>query len=313
MSSSEKESLGRGNAVSALLEPALLMRLNQLKVQSHKRLLGAIVGRHRSPSHGASIEFAEHKEYTPGDEIRHLDWKAYGKFDKYYVKRYEDETNLRTFVIVDASGSMGYGEPTSKLLHASKLAAALAFVLLKQQDSVGLITVSDKVDHYIPPRATSSHLEDVCRTLVGLRPAGATLLAQGLQQVTEHARRRSTVFVLSDLFDQSSGLEKGLTQMAQRHEVTLLHVLDRDELEFPFDQLTVFRSMEDDAEVLAEPLVIRDTYLRELLRFRESMRRLALKNGMGYHLANTADTVDSIVVRCLTSRTVSKRSEADAV
>src|SRR5262249_15991230 len=163
---------------------------------------GALTGLHRAPHYGSSVEFAEHKEYTPGDEIRHIDWKAYGKFDKYYIKRYEEETELSAYLIVDTSGSMGYrGRGVSKLEYARTLAAALGYLLLRQKDKVGLIGFGTRLTAYLPARARGGHLGDLLTALEALTPGGQTDLARALLYLSEVAARRSLVVVISDLLD----------------------------------------------------------------------------------------------------------------
>jgi len=290
-------------AFSQLLDAKTLSKISHLRMEVSTRVSGAIIGRHRSPTHGSSIEFAEHKEYTPGDEIRHMDWKAYGRFDKYYIKRFEDETNLRTFLLVDGSGSMGYQSGgVTKLQYACQLAAALSFILLRQQDSVGLVAFSDRVTEFVPPLSRSSHLEDISRVLCSLSPQGQTHLVQGLTHVLERARRRSLIIILSDFFDPSPDMENLLAQMARRNDVALIHVMDPYEISFPFENLTIFRSMEGAGEVLAEPKVMRETYLRELKRFRESLKQIAVKNGIAYQLASTDLPLDQVLVSYITAR-----------
>ena len=288
-----------------LLDPALMARLSHLSFRTGRFMSGSLSGQHRSPLHGSSIEFAEHKEYASGDEIRHINWQVFAKSDKYYVKRYEDETNLRCFLLIDASASMGYGEGgRTKLRVASELAAALAFLLLKQQDSVGLVAFGDSVRAYVPPRARSGHLREIGDALLSLTPEGETRIDAGLRHLMEHVGRRAVIFVLSDFFDHSEEFRRLLALFAgARHQITLMHVLDPDEISFPFEQLTLFRSMEGAGEVLAEPKVIRDTYLRELTAFRERLRQTCLEQGVDYHLVDTGRPLDETVVSYLTGRT----------
>jgi uncharacterized protein (DUF58 family) len=286
-----------------LLSPELLARLSHLQIKIGRRLTGAIVGRHRSPNHGSSIEFKEHKEYAPGDEIRHLDWKAYAKLDRYYIKRFEDETNLRSFLLLDTSASMGYGSTgENKLRYASRLAAALAFILLKQQDSVGLVVFNNQIEKFIPPRSQGSHLQNIIEILDTLSPTGETALEAGLSHVLEHARKNSMVYVLSDFFDTSDSVQKILGHLSRRHEIALMHILDPHEIEFPFENMTLFQSMESSGQILAEPKIIRKTYLREFERFCDQLRRDALTNGMEYQQISTGTSVDKSLLDYLVSR-----------
>ena len=282
-----------------LLDPNALARLKNLQLRARSVVEGALTGLHRSPHHGASVEFAEHKEYSAGDEIRHIDWKVFGKSDKYYVKRYEQETNLRAMLMVDASASMLYGSEAalnSKWEYASELSAALAYLLLRQQDSVGLTVAGEKVEHYVPPRTRSSHLMHLCELLVGAEPARkkTTNLLAGIQHVSDVFTRRGLVFVISDFLDTDRAWFQVLRQMrSRRQQVRLLHVVDPWEMEFPFNDMTIFRSLESGSELLAEPRAMRDAYLKEFTRFREGLRSAALEEGMEYRLIRTDVPVDS--------------------
>ena len=289
------------NGSHALLDAATLARLAHLSFRTTRFVSGPLSGQHRSPLHGSSIEFAEHKEYSPGDEIRNINWRAFAKSDKYYVKRFEDETNLRCFVLVDASASMGYAGPgESKLRYASRLAAAISFLMLKQQDSVGVLAYGEDVRAWVPPRATSTHLSEIGDALLGLEAAGGTRLDLALRHLIEHVGRRAVVFVLSDFFEDPEAIGRQLGLLgAGRHIVTLLHVLDPDELSFPFEELTHFAGMESDRRVMAEPRAIRDAYLRELERHFSALRQTCLERGVGYHRVDTGQTVSDAIVGLL--------------
>jgi uncharacterized protein (DUF58 family) len=284
----------------------VLARLGTLKLRVRAVTEGILSGLHKSPQHGQSVEFAEHKEYTPGDEIRHIDWKAYGKFDKYYVKRFEQETNLRAYLVVDASGSMGYrSDPAglSKLELASALAASLAYLLVRQQDAVGLLLVQGDVAGAIPPRASASHLVPVVEALETARPEGETRLASAVDWIIERAPRRSSVLVFSDLFDREEKIVRHLAQLGRRkHEVTLFHVLDRAELEFPFDDPTLFLSMEDPRQVEAHGREVKRGYLEVLGRWLEETRRAAAEADVDYVLCPTDRPLDELILPFLARR-----------
>ena len=286
-----------------LLEPDLLARLRTLRLRSRERLSGALVGRHKSRRRGSSSEFAEHKEYAAGDDIRRLDWRAYAKVNRYYIKQFEDETHLRAFLVVDSSGSMGYGEgAANKLAHASRLAGALGYLLLRDQDSVGLIAYNDHVTEAIPPRSDQGATQELFRTLGNLRAEGPTQLTMGLTAVLEQARRRSIVVVLSDLFEENTEFLDLLSILSKRHEVMLLHVLHPDELDFPFERMHLFRSMEDGSELMAEPEVIRDAYLREMQSFIETCRKRCVNQGIRYALVPSGGAVDEQLSAALGER-----------
>jgi uncharacterized protein (DUF58 family) len=291
---------------SSPLDPRVLAKLGNLKLRVRAVAEGVLTGLHRSPHHGQSVEFAEHKEYTPGDEIRHIDWKAYGKFDKYYVKRFEQETNLRAYLVVDASGSMGYrGSPDalSKLEVASALAASLAYLLFRQQDAAGLVLVGDAVRGAIPPRASPSHLGPLVDALEATRPGGPTRLAAAVDWIIERAPRRSSVLVFSDLMDAEERVVRRIAQLGlRRHDVTVFHVLDPDELEFPFDDPTLFLSMEDARQVEAHGRDVRKGYLEVLGRWLDDVRRTAAEADVDYQLCRTDRPLDEVLLPFLARR-----------
>ena len=289
-----------------VLDPAVLARLGTLRLRVRAVTEGILSGLHKSPHHGQSVEFAEHKEYSPGDEIRHIDWKAYGKFDKYYVKKFEQETNLRAYLVVDASGSMGYRSepaPWSKLELAASMAASLGYLLVRQQDAAGLLLVQGEVKGAIPPRASAAHLQPVVDALQNAKPAGETRLGAAIDWIIEHAPRRSSVLVFSDLFDEDETIVKRLAQLGRRkHDVTLFHTLDPAELEFPFDDPTLFLSMEDSRQVEAHGRDIRKGYLEVLNRWLEETRRAAAEADVDYALCRTDRPLEDVLLPFLARR-----------
>ncbi len=285
-----------------LLDPVSLARLQNLELRARSVVEGALSGLHRSPHHGSSVEFAEHKEYAPGDEIKHIDWKAYGKFDKYYVKRFEEETELRAYLLLDCSASMAYrGAGISKLDYARTLAASLAYLLLRQQDQVGMVAFAERLRGYLPPRARSGHLNDLLTALDGLQAEGRTDLPRALAYLSEVVQRRALVVLFSDLLgtdDEVRHLLRGLR--ARKHDVVVFHLLDKDELTLPFEGTTIFESMEDEQKLLADPGDVRKAYLAELGRFIEGYR-VALREGdVEYHLVDTSDAPAEVLLRFLT-------------
>jgi uncharacterized protein (DUF58 family) len=288
------------------LDPAVLAKLGNLKLRVRAIAEGVLTGLHRSPHHGQSIEFAEHKEYSPGDEIRHIDWKAYGKFDKYYVKRFEQETNLRAYLVVDASGSMGYrGRPgtMTKLEVASALAASLAYLLFRQQDAAGLVLVGDQVRAAVPPRASADHMGPLLEALEGAKPEGETRLAAAVDWIVERAPRRCSVLVFSDLMDGDERILRKIAQLGLRkHDVTVFHLLDPAELEFPFDDPTLFLSMEDGRQIEAHGRDVRKGYLDVLGRWLEDVRRTAAEADVDYQLCRTDRPLDQVLLPFLARR-----------
>ena len=292
------------DAQRSLLQPELTERIAQLKLRAKGVVEGVLSGLHRSPHQGQSVEFAEHKEYAPGDEIRHIDWKAFGKFDKYYVKRFEHETNLRCFLAVDASASMGFSSGQfSKLDIACTLAAAMAYLLVRQQDAVGLVVFQGERTQYLPPRAAAGHLNAVLEVLGSLKPEGQTDLARAADELSEKARRRAAVMLFSDLFDPNEQALKRLFQLRHmKNELSIFHVLDKAELTFPYDDPTLFMSMEDPRQLQAHPAEIRESYLEELQLFLDSTRRTCRENNVDYEQVRSDAELDKLLVNFLARR-----------
>ena len=297
------------------LDPALLARLGPLQIRARKVMEGVLTGLHKSPHHGQSVEFSEHKEYAPGDEIKHIDWRAFAKLDKYYVKRFEMETNLRAQLVVDASGSMAYGRGAmTKLQYAAVCAGALAYLLARQGDQVGLILAGSSdpasterlpegVRSHLPFAASSAHVQEILRRLDGAAGRGPTDLSAALDFAAEKAGRRGLVVVLSDLFDTAGRTVPALKMLrGRRHDVLLLHLLDREELDFPFDDPTRFLSMEDERQIDAQPRQIRESYLRELRRFLEEVKRELTRADVEYVQVATDRAPDRVLLELLARR-----------
>lgn len=288
-----------------LLDPSLLARLGTTQLRARTVVEGLLSGLHRSPHQGQSVEFAEHKEYAPGDELRHIDWKAYGKVDRYYVKQFEHETNLRAFLLVDASGSMEYrgGEGLSKLEYAATMAAALSYLLVRQQDAVGLVIARGKEQGYLPPRAAMGHFSALMSRLEGLRGEGPTDLAAAADWVAERARRRAAIFVFSDLLDFQPGAIARLADLRRmKNEVTVFHLLDPDELDFPFEDATRFEGMEGEEALELDPRSIRDSYLQEIQALCDRARQSCRDADVEYELVRTDAPLDRALLRYLAKR-----------
>jgi uncharacterized protein (DUF58 family) len=291
------------------LDPALLARLGPLQVRARKVMEGVLTGLHKSPHHGQSVEFAEHKEYAPGDEIKHIDWRAFAKLDKYYVKRFEMETNLRALLVLDASGSMAYGRGAmTKLQYASVCAGALAYLLARQGDQVGLCVAGDGgtsegVREFLPFASSPTHVQELLRMLEGSQGTGPTLLPAALDFTAEKAGRRALVVVLSDLFDATEQSLPALKMLrSRRHDVLVLQTLDREELDFPFDDPTRFLSMEDDRQIEAQPRQIRESYLVEMRRFLESTRKELARSDVEVEQIATDAAPDRVLLKLLARR-----------
>ena len=286
------------------LTPQTLQRLGDFKVRARAVMEGVLSGLHKSPHQGQSVEFAEHHEYAPGDELRHVDWKAVARFDRYYVKRFEHETNLRAVMLVDASGSMGYGSRgQSKLELARTLAGALSWLLVRQQDAAGLTALEGERLVEVPPRAAAGHVHVLLDALERLQPQGALSLRLATDRLAESLPRRSLVAVFSDFFDADEGaLAHLLTLKSRRHDVALFHLLDPDELEFPFEDPTRFESLEDARFLEANPREIRESYLEELGAFLARTKAQAVAAGCDYQVVRTDEAPDDVLLRFLAAR-----------
>jgi uncharacterized protein (DUF58 family) len=278
-------------------DPTELARYGGLTLAARGVVEGFLAGIHRSPFKGFSVEFAEHRQYYPGDEVRHIDWRAYGKTDRYFVKEFEEETNLKAYLVVDASGSMGYrgAQPLTKFAYAQRVAASLAFLMLAQLDAVGLVTHDVKVRRAVPPRTTSKHLLGLLRSLEETAPGGETALAPVWDALAaHHLKRRGMVVLLSDCFDRVEHLIRALRHLRHRgHEVLLFQVLAPEEIEFPFDGPTKFRDLERPGRVLpVDARRLRAEYRANFEAYRTSLCRGARDLGVDYQLLRTDDPVD---------------------
>ena len=293
-----------------LLDPKLLAKLGTTQLRARAVVEGLLSGMHRSPHQGQSVEFSEHKLYAPGDELRHIDWKAFGKVDRYYVKQFEHETNLRAFLLVDASASMSYrgGDGLSKLDYAKTLAASLAYLLVRQQDAVGLAIASKAeeskgVAHWLPPRASMGHFPAILSRLEALEAEGSTDLAAAADWVAERARRRAAIFVFSDLLDFQPGAVERLADLRRmKNEVTVFHLLDPHELDFPFDDATRFEGMEGEEAIELDPRSIRESYLEEIGALCERVKATCRDADVEYELVRTDAPFDRLLLRWLAAR-----------
>jgi uncharacterized protein (DUF58 family) len=319
------ETLSPPPSGASFLDPVVLARLESMTVRARIIVEGALSGLHRARLHGSSVEFAEHKEYSPGDDTRHIDWRVFGKADRYVVKQFEQESELTCFLVLDASGSMAYqGDGVSKLEWASYLIAALAWLMIEQRDKVGLLVFGDGgLDRFVPPRARPSHLQDLLAVIDDVARQGARgdePAAAALDRLGELTRRnRSLVVLASDLFERAAapGADGGgragtgderpslsiLRRLrAQRHDVAVFHTLDRDELELPFDELTMFEGLEDARELLANPAAIRRHYKAELGRFLARVEGECLSAGVDYRLCDTRQPLEAALLDFLVHR-----------
>lgn len=285
-------------------DPVLISRLSNLQLRARHVVEGLMSGVHRSRSRGFSVDFEEHRAYSPGDELRHIDWKAYGKFDRYLVKQYEDETNLRAHLVVDASASMDFGGgPLTKWGYAATLASAMAHLLLGQSDSVGLVVSYEAEDARVPPKSIRRHWLALLAGLQAAKPAGGTGIARSLLALAERLTRRGLVVVVSDLLDDPAAVEKALKLLCLKgSDVIVFHVLDVEELEFPFEGLARMDDVETDRNITVECEVVKQPYLGLLEEFLDRTRDECADLGVDYHLVSTAEPLDKGLIRFLAWR-----------
>ena len=287
------------------LDPSALARFGRLELLARLVVEGVTAGLHRSPFKGFSVEFAEHRQYGPGDEIRHIDWRAFGKTDRYYVKEFEEETNLKAYLVVDSSGSMGYaGQTISKLEHARRMAASLAYLMIGQRDAVGLVTFDSALRSMIPPRSAPNHFSVLCRQLEATNSGGETALGGILHSLAERIARRGLVIILSDGFDDLDNLVSALKHLRhRRHEDLFFHILAPEEEEFPFTRPVQLRNLErPDHRLRVDPLARRAVYLERFHSFCQGLKERVRAMGADYHRASTAEPVEKILLDYLSSR-----------
>ncbi|HUG66220.1 MAG TPA: DUF58 domain-containing protein [Pirellulaceae bacterium] len=293
------------------LDPRTLAKLQGLRLRARRIVEGFVAGLHRSPYRGFSVEFAEHREYVPGDDIRHLDWKVFGRTDKFYLKQYEDETNLICYLVLDVSESMSYrgpDSPFSKLEYAQCIAAALAWLVLQNQDAVGLITFDRQIRDYVPPSNSPSRLNELLAVMEQAPSANKTSLGNTFQQLAQKLTKRGVVLVISDLFDEAKSVLNGLRHLRHRqHDLAVLQILDPAELSLPFDRPTLFRGLEGMPELTTQPRAIRAAYQAELDSFLKQIKRGCLDNEIDYRLISTDRPFDVALSAFLSSRRTGSR------
>ena len=273
------------------LDPAILARIIPLGLRAHRVVEGSISGLHRSPMHGLSVEFADHREYAPGDDLKRLDWRAYARSDRYQIKRYEEETNLRATIVLDASASMAYGRgPMTKFQYAATLAASMAALLVKQRDAVGLAVFDQAERTWLRPTATTAQLTKIIETLEATQPDRTTELAAVLRKVAGQIRDRGLVMIVSDLLTDLDALYDGLGRLRHAgHEILLFHVLDADEIDLPFKDSVLFRDIEGTEQLFAEPWAFRKAYAAAMQQFIGDVRGRCTAMNIDYLLLRTSD------------------------
>lgn len=286
------------------LLPEELSRISRLEVRARHIVEGFLSGLHRSPYYGQSVEFVQHREYVPGDDVRRIDWKVWSKTDKYYIKQYEEDTNLRTTILVDASESMQFGTgPLTKYEYGCTIAAALSYLLLRQQDSVGLVVFDDAIRRRVSTSSKRNHLHGILQALDAENPQKKTGMYDILRQVAENKRQKGMVVLISDLFVERDGLFRGLRLLRhQGHDVLIMHVLDDEELDFNYAGTTKFEGMEEMGELVCDPRALREGYLRAMETFLEEVRRHCARTVVDYQTIRTSEHLDAALRHYLNHR-----------
>ena len=292
------------------LHPATIAKVGRLDLRAKQVVEGFITGLHKSPFFGQSMEFAQHREYVTGDDIRHLDWKVWSKTDKFYIKQYEAETNLRACLVVDTSESMAYGRDKHKKAgtfdkyeYACTAAACLAYLVVRQQDSAAVTSFGWDVKHALPGKASQRQLDAIAATLDLSRPAEKTRIDKSLRSVAETLHSRSLVMIFSDLLTDRESLFRGIEMLRhRRHDVTVFHILDDDEMTFPFGGLTKFEGLEDLPDLMCDPKALRAGYLEALEEYLVEVRRGCTRLGVDYGLVKTSEPLDALLSRYLFKR-----------
>jgi len=286
-------------------DPKVLAGIANLGLRARWVVEGLMSGVHKSRAKGFSVEFEEHREYSPGDEIRRIDWKAYGKFDRYFIKEYEDETNLRAYLLLDASASMNYAsDGITKFDYACTLTASLAYLILKQQDAVGLVTFSNQIESFVPPRAKRDYMTQILHALEKRGPAGETNVGKILDDIAGQIKRRGLVILISDLLDEPEQVLKGLRQFRFKgNDVIVFHLMDPAEIDLPFDGNILFEDLEAaNLEIIADPRSIRATYQQVVQEFIGDMRKQCHDSAIDYQLISTATPLDQALASYLSWR-----------
>lgn len=286
------------------LVPEAVSKLASLPIIARTVVEGFITGLHKSPYKGFSVEFAEHREYVHGDDIRHLDWRVYARTDRYHIKQYEEETNLRTYLLLDTSNSMNFKSGTlSKLEYGCYLAASLAYLVIQQQDSAGIVLFDTQIRQYLSPKSSPTHLRQILVELDKTLAHGETEIGHSFHDLAEMLKRRGLIVVISDLLDESKNVIQGLIHFRhKRHEVVVFHVLDPFELEFPFEKLTQFVDMETDEKIQIDPRALRQEYLENFNAFLNSYKKAFAENDIDYQVLSTRTPFDQALASYLTKR-----------
>ena len=286
------------------LHPEAIKRISRMELRAQHIVEGFLSGMHRSPYFGQSVEFLQHREYVPGDDLRHVDWQVWARQDRLYVKHFEEDANMRVNLLIDVSNSMNYGNgPLNKHEYASTIAATLALLILKQQDAVGCLTFDESVRSKLPTVSRRDQLNAIIENLNTTQPTNKTSLYKIMLEAAETYPRRGLMIIISDLFGDVPATLKGLRLLRQQgHDVLVFHLMDDDELDFPFNGPTRFADMESDSRLNCNPRALRDGYLEAIQEFLDEIRRGCAKSGIDYALIRTSDALDAAIAQFLSRR-----------
>ncbi len=287
------------------LNPSVISKLNSLELRARLVVEGFMVGLHRSPYHGFSVEFSEHRPYMQGDSLKDIDWKVYGKTEKFFIKQYEEETNLKSYILLDTSRSMSYSSEgsVSKLEYASTLVAGLSYLMLRQQDAVGLSLYSEKIDKYLPPKASKAYLQEILKNLSDAKASSRTNTASSLHTVAEKIKRRGLVIIVSDLFDDINSVLSALKHFRyKKNEVIVFQVLDPMERNFAFGSDAVFKDLETEDEITTQPYQIQKAYKEAMSEFVGRIKTECLNSNIDYNLIETSMPFDKALFSYIQKR-----------
>ncbi|MES3007598.1 MAG: DUF58 domain-containing protein [Pseudomonadota bacterium] len=289
---------------TTFIDPSVLASLDNLELRARVVVEGFLSGLHKSPHRGFSVEFTDYRNYYRGDDMRHVDWKLYARSDKFYIKQYEDETNVRCYIVLDSSASMGYSSGgMSKLEYGRTLASALAYFIMRQRDAVGLITFDDKVNDYIPALCRQPHLIRILRVLSGLKPGAATNIVRPLSDLAVNLTRKSLVILISDLLEDEVATIKTLQRLrSMGNDVIVFQVMDDAELNFTFHEATEFIDAETAETYITSPAAIRDAYLENINQFLAFCKKQCQSSGVDYCLVNTSQPLDAALTSYISRR-----------
>ena len=287
------------------LTPSVISKLNSLELRARLVVEGFMVGLHKSPYHGFSVEFSEHRPYMQGDSLKDIDWKVYGKTERFFIKQYEEETNLKSYILLDTSQSMNYASEgnISKLEYASTLVAGLSYLMIRQQDAVGLSLYSEKINKYLPPKASKAYLQEILKSLSETQASDKTNTASSLHSIAEKIKRRGLVIIVSDLFDDISSVLTALKHFRyKKNEVIVFQILDPQEMNFAFGTDAIFKDMETEDEITTQPYQIQKAYEEAMLEFVGRIKAECLNSNIEYNLIETSMPFDKALFSYIQKR-----------